>query len=107
LDCKRRSNDTVDEVEDGGRANAIEEGIAAFVFDYARRHNFMDGLTHVDYELLKTIKGAAQHLEVNRCALRDWQAAILQGYAIWRPIWANKGGKFRVDLDARTITLAT
>jgi NTP pyrophosphatase (non-canonical NTP hydrolase) len=103
LKCKRKSNKEVDEVEDGGRAGAIEEGLAAIVFDYARNHQFFEGVTMVDYELLRTLRSAAQHLEVRRCALADWQSAILQGYAVWRPIGAARGGKFRVDLDARTI----
>jgi NTP pyrophosphatase (non-canonical NTP hydrolase) len=106
LGCKRKSNEKVDEVEDGGRAGAIEEGLAAIAFDYARRHQFFDGVSMVDYELLRTLKSAAQHLEVNRCALVDWQTAIIQGYAVWRPIAEARGGKFRVDLDARTIALS-
>jgi NTP pyrophosphatase (non-canonical NTP hydrolase) len=106
LGRKRKSNETVDEVEDGGRAGAIEEGLAAIIFDYARSHDFFEGVKYVDYELLRTLKSAAQHLEVRRCALVDWQLAILQGYAVWRPIAKARGGRFRVDLDARTITLA-
>ena len=105
LGCKRKSNPKLDEVEDGGRAGAIEEGLAAIVFDYARSHNFFDGVRYVDYELLRTLKSAAQHLEVSRCALVDWQSAILQGYTVWRAIFAARGGRFRVDLDARQITL--
>lgn len=105
LDCKRKSHELIDEVEDGGRAGAIEEGLAAVVFDCARSHDFFEGVKYVDYELLRTLKSAAQHLEVRRCALADWQMAILQGYAVWRPIAKARGGKFRVDLDARTITL--
>jgi len=31
LDCKRKSNPKTDEVEDGGRATAIEEGISAII----------------------------------------------------------------------------
>lgn len=104
LGCKRKSNKIIDEVEDGGRAGAIEEGLAAIIFDYARDHEFFDGVKYVDYELLRTLKSAAQHLEVRRCALVDWQSAILQGYAVWRAIWKANGGKFHVDLDARTIT---
>lgn len=107
LGCKRKSNQIIDEVEDGGRANAIEEGLAAIVFDYARNHAFFDGVKYVDYGLLQTLQSAAQHLEVRRCALVDWQSAILQGYAVWRPIAKARGGKFRVDLDARTVTLAS
>jgi NTP pyrophosphatase (non-canonical NTP hydrolase) len=104
LGCKRKSNKAVDEVEDGGRAGAIEEGLAAIIFDYARSHDFFEGVKYVDYELLRTLKSAAQHLEVRRCALVDWQFAILQGYAVWRPIAKARGGKFRADLDARTVT---
>ena len=37
---KRKSVPTVDEVEDGGRAIVIEEGISALVFSYAERRNF-------------------------------------------------------------------
>ena len=40
---KRKSNPAVDEVEDGGRARVIEEGIAAMVFSYAERRNFLEG----------------------------------------------------------------
>lgn len=105
LECKRKDDEKVDEVEDGGRAGAIEEGLAAVVFDYARRHQFFEGITMVDYELLKTLRSAAQHLEVRRCSLADWQSAILQGYAVWRPIAKARGGKFKVDLDAQTISL--
>lgn len=35
LNCKRRSNPKTDEIEDGGRASVIEEGISALVFQYA------------------------------------------------------------------------
>lgn len=107
LGRKRKSNEPIDEVEDGGRAGAIEEGLAAVVFDCARSHDFFEGVKYVDYELLRTLKSAAQHLEVRRCALADWQAAILQGYAVWRPIAKARGGKFHVDLDTRKVTLVT
>lgn len=105
LKCKRRSNKKVDEVEDGGRAAAIEEGIAAVVYAYACEHNFFDGITVVDYDLLRTVKSAARHLEVKDCSLVDWQNAILQGYMVWRSIVKTRGGRFTVDLDARTIGL--
>ena len=43
LRCKRKSDPKIDEVEDGGRAIVIEEGIAAMVFSYAERRNFLEG----------------------------------------------------------------
>ncbi|WP_373530628.1 MazG nucleotide pyrophosphohydrolase domain-containing protein [Nostoc sp.] len=42
LKCKRKSNLRIDEVEDGGRAIAIEEGISALVFSYAKNYGFLE-----------------------------------------------------------------
>ncbi|ACK74155.1 MazG nucleotide pyrophosphohydrolase (plasmid) [Gloeothece citriformis PCC 7424] len=106
LNCKRKSDLLVDEVEDGGRAIAIEEGISALVFSYAKDHSFLDGILTVDYQLLKTIKNITSHLEVARCSLGDWEQAILTGYEIWRQVKENQGGKVIVNLDERSLLLA-
>ncbi len=102
--CKRKSNPKVDEVEDGGRAKAIEEGISALVFSYAKNHAFLGGVSAIDYHLLRTIKEMTSQLEVAQCSLRDWEKAILMGYEIWRQVDKNRGGIVVVDLDARSLT---
>ncbi|WP_353930181.1 nucleoside triphosphate pyrophosphohydrolase family protein [Okeanomitos corallinicola TIOX110] len=104
LKRKRKSNPLIDEVEDGGRAVAIEEGIAALVFSYAKDHGFLKGVSTLDYQLLKTIKNMTSHLEVSRCSLGDWEKAILMGYDVWRQVEKNRGGTVIVDLDRRSIT---
>jgi len=104
LKRKRKSNKRVDNVEDGGRAIAVEEGIAAFVFEYARDHKWLEGATRVDSDLLKMIKTATRHLEVSECTASEWERAILTGFDAWRVIDKNQGGWVRVDLDRRTIT---
>jgi hypothetical protein len=104
LRCKRKSNARVDEVEDGGRARAIEEGVAALVFDYAKKHNFLEGIPALDYDLLRTIKSVTSHLEVAKCTLADWEKAILMSYEVWRQVVGNRGGKVVIDLDARSIS---
>ena len=81
---KRKSDPMVDEVEDGGRATVIEEGIAALAFDYARRHNMLKGVGTVDSQLLRTIMGMAAHLEVRVRTAAEWERAILQGFEVWR-----------------------
>ena len=53
LKRKRKSNPLIDEVEDGGRAVAIEEGISALVLSYAKDHSFLEGVSTLDYQLLK------------------------------------------------------
>jgi NTP pyrophosphatase (non-canonical NTP hydrolase) len=104
---KRKSNPDVDEVEDGGRAKAIEEGLSALVFSYAKDHAFLDGVSALDYQLLKTIKNMTSHLEVAQCSLGDWEKAILMGYEVWRQVDKNRGGTVVVDLDACSITYQT
>lgn len=103
LKRKRKSRPLLDEVEDGGRARIIEEGVSALAFDYARRHNFLEGVSEVDYGLLRTIQSMTSHLEVGEATAADWERAILEGFAVWRQVLANNGGEISVDLDARAI----
>ena len=103
LQCKRKSHPLIDEVEDGGRAAVIEEGIAALVFDYARRHHMLDGVSTLDSQLLSTIKDMTSHLEVRVCTTGEWEQAILQGFEVWRSVLAERGGRIAVDLDQRCL----
>lgn len=104
LQRKRKSLPLLDEVEDGGRAAVIEEGVAALAFDYARRHRFLDGVVALDFQLLRTIKDMTSHLEVRQCTTGEWEQAILQGFEVWRAVLAARGGRIAVDLNARRIT---
>lgn len=101
---KRKSRPLLDEVEDGGRAAVIEEGVAALTFDYARRHRFLEGVAALDFQLLRTIKDMTSHLEVRQCTTGEWEQAILQSFEAWRAVLAARGGLIAVDLDARRIT---
>lgn len=103
LKRKRKSQPLVDEVEDGGRARIIEEGVSALAFDYARVHSFLQDISEVDYGLLRTILSMTSHLEVGQATAADWERAILEGFAVWRQVLANKGGEILVDLDAREV----
>ena len=100
---KRKSLPQVDEVEDGGRAAVIEEGIAALAFDYARRHHMLEGVSVLDYQLLRTIKDMSSHLEVSQCTTGEWEEAIIQGFKVWRSVVATCGGRITVNLDKRHI----
>lgn len=103
LKLKRKSSPRVDEVEDGGRAAVIEEGVAALVFDYARRHQYFSGVDEVDGRLLSTIRGMCAHLEVAKQPLSAWRRAILQGYEVWRLLLSNGGGEVHADLETGEI----
>jgi NTP pyrophosphatase (non-canonical NTP hydrolase) len=101
---KRKSQPLLDEVEDGGRAAVIEEGVAALTFDYARRHRFLEGVSAVDSQLLRTVQEMTSHLEVRQCTTGEWEQAILQGFEVWRSVLDARGGCIEVDLDARRVT---
>lgn len=105
LGVKRKSNEKVDQVEDGGRAIATEEGVSAMIFAYVRDYNFMEGKKSVSSGLLRMIKNMVRHLEVSDCTAGEWEYAIVDGFKTWREIKRRRGGTVDVDLDKRTITV--
>lgn len=104
LKKKRKSDPKIDEVQDGGRAQVIDEGIAALAFEYAKNHNWLKGVSDLDYQLLRTIKGITSFLEVSERSMGEWQRAILLGFEVWRKVLANGGGRLLVDLDSKSLT---
>lgn len=101
--CKRKSNAAIDEVQDGARAIVIEEGVSTWIFNYAAGHGFFEGVTTLDYDLLKRIKVLVKGFEVEQCPLWEWEKTILSGYETFRRIRRNHGGMVHADLVARTI----
>ncbi len=102
---KRKSDPKVDEVEDGGRAIVIEEGISAMVFSYAERRNFLEGAEGLNYDLLRTIKDMTSHLEASARTEGEWERAIMTGFDIWRQVKAKRKGQIHADLEQGTIEL--
>lgn len=103
LGLKRRSDPKVDEVEDGGRAIVIEEGVTALVFSYAVEHNWLQEVTRVDHDLLKYVKKMTAHLEVAACSIAEWEQTILMAFQVWQQVAAVQGGAVEVSLDNRAL----
>lgn len=104
LKRKRKSRPRTDEVQDGGRAQVLDEGVAALVFDYAKEHRWLEGVSDLDYKLLRTIKGIISLLEVRERSMGEWQRSILLGFEVWRQVLKAGGGKILVDQDAKSLT---
>lgn len=100
---KRKSDPVIDEVEDGGRAVAIKEGLAALIFNYAREHSLLLEVQRLDWRLLKTCHEMTAHLEVSARSLHDWEDAILGAFRVWREIQIHNGGHIRCDLAKRQV----
>lgn len=91
------------QVSQRSRSAVIDEAISALVFDYASTHNFFDGTSGVDYELLRTIKSLTKHLEVKTRTHKEWETAILLGYKIWRELKEKRKGRVVCNLHEKTM----
>jgi hypothetical protein len=100
---KRKRNSDLDENQDGARAILIEEGVATFVFGRGLERDLMVGLDHVDYDLLKAIQQFVSGYEVERCALWQWERAILDAFKVFRELKSVRRGYIVADLDNHTI----
>ena len=56
LGCKRSELPTVDRVQDGGRAAAIEEGLTAYMFTMAGEHSFFSTLAPCSPECAEDVR---------------------------------------------------
>ena len=92
LRCKRKSLPEIDENEDGARAAIIEEAVAAVVFSRAKRMNYFEGARQVDYDLLKSVREFVAGYEVDRVPVWQWEAAVLEGFRVFRQMISARGG---------------
>jgi len=100
---KRKSVPDFDEAQDGGRAIVVEEGLTAWIFSRAKDLDFFEGQNGVSFDMLKTVEGFVKGYEVERCPLRLWERAILDGYSVFRKVRENGGGVVIGDRSSRTI----
>ncbi len=101
---KRKSDPSVDEAQDGGRAIVIEEGLTAWIFSQAKRLGFFEKRSAISFDILKTVQQFVAGYEVDECPLSLWEDAILQGYEAFRKVQSHQGGVLIGDRDARTLT---
>lgn len=106
LRVKRKSDPRIDEVQDGARAVLIEEGIATWIFNHAQQLALFEGITALDYGLLKSVRRFVSGYEAENSPLWLWEEAILKGYDVFRAVRAHRGGRVSIDLNARTIWYA-
>lgn len=100
---KRKSNPKFDEEQDSGRAIVVEEGVAAWIFSRAKELNFFENQEKVSLGILKTIGEFVSGYEVEKCPLKLWEKAILEGYAVFRQLKTNQGGWIIGNREQRTI----
>lgn len=108
LKLKRKSNAAVDENEDGARAMIIEEGIATWIFNHAKKRRFYEDVEpgKLDYGLLKQVHSMVTGYEVDSCPLWQWEEAILDGFRVFRELQKpeHRGGTVLVNMTEHTLT---
>jgi NTP pyrophosphatase (non-canonical NTP hydrolase) len=105
LGRKRRSNPQADLAEDGGRAIVIEEGIVAMAFAYATSHDYLRGVSRLDFQLLDVITSLVTPVEVGTRTAADWELAVLTGFSAWRQLREHNGGVVILNADERKLTI--
>ena len=101
---KRKSNPVFDEAQDGGRAIVVEEGLTAWLYSYSKGLDYFEGHDSLSFDALKTIQKFVQGYEVDKCPLKLWEDAILQGYSVFRQVRKNNGGIIIGDRENRKIS---
>lgn len=103
LGVKRRSNETVDENDDGARAIFAEEGMAAVLAKLsAQRQGFL-AEDAVDDDAVDMLVTVFEDLEVARMPRWLWKRAVNQGFVAMRELDRSGGGFLRIDLDNRRL----
>jgi len=107
LKRKRKSNPTIDVVEDGARAAIMEELIVAYVFANARERRYYEDIAHLETEMLSAIKRLVGNFEVRRRKMKDWERAIMQGYEVFRYLLVKRKAVVRVDMKRRYLKIVS
>lgn len=94
----------LDDAEDGGRAQVVEEAIVAAAYAYTVEYQFLDGIKQIDWQLLRHIKKITRPFEVKDRSNQEWNHVLVQGFKVWGEIWKNKGGVVNGDLNQGTLT---
>ena len=110
---KRKSDPVIDEVEDGARAQIVEEMIVKIAHSHAvgyHRDNLLDDRKHLNLNLLKDIVILAEGLEVaggrkgaSPCKYWEWEKAILEGFKVYNLLRLHRRGRITLDLKSRTV----
>lgn len=105
MGAKRKSVGDLDRVEDGARAIAIEESLAAFVFNYMAQYDFDP--RDISWELIRYIRWIVRGLEVAGQPVAAWRNTYTQAFNMFSLLHKNSGGTVECDLNQRTLSFVS
>ncbi|WP_426668743.1 MazG nucleotide pyrophosphohydrolase domain-containing protein [Mucilaginibacter sp. McL0603] len=104
LSNKRKSEDTVDEVEDGARSAITEELITLLIFTHSQNHQLFKYTERVDTDVLDLVQRLVADIEIRDVRKKQWEVAILGSYKVFHDLVKNNGGRVNVSLKNRKLT---
>ena len=109
LRLKRKSDPKLDEVEDGARANLLEEGLTSWIFSQAQHLDYFREVQvgGMPLDMLKQIRGFVAGYEADHFPLWLGEEAIRQGYAVFRYLREHRRGRVTIDMANRTLRVST
>lgn len=119
LKRKRKSRPDFDEVEDGGRAQVVEELVIKAIHSEGDRQAKAEGRCRIDqptrlfpnpklvtFRFLRTLRMYVDGLEVAKNTFWEWENAIDQGCEMFYRLCCEKQGTVGVDLEKRALTFS-
>jgi len=103
LKIKRKSDTTIDTVEDGARAAITEELVTLYVYNHAQNHRLFKYSDRVDTDVLKTIQKLVGKIEVQDCTSKQWETCIINSYKVFDELLKNNGGRVLVSIKNRKL----
>lgn len=103
MEIKRKSDNTVDEIEDGARAAITEELVSLYIYSHALDHQLFKYSSSVDTEVLKTIQKLVSGIEVKNCTQKQWETAIINSYKVYDELKTNSGGRVLISIKNRKL----
>lgn len=110
---KRKYDLAIDEVEDGARAQIVEEAVVKFIHSegvrIARERGAAPGeplirdKDEISFAFLGLLRGMVEGLEAARNRDWKWEEAILAGHRLFAQLSSAQAGEIRLDLDLRVI----
>lgn len=101
MGLKRKSENSIDEVEDGARAAITEELVTLFVYNHAQNHRLFKYSDRVDTDVLKTVQKLVSKIEVKDCTAKQWEVCIINSYKVFDELIKNDGGRVLVSIKNR------
>ena len=106
MGIKRKSKPKIDEVEDGGRAQILEEMVILAVHTHAEKiseflnidltsddsQNPLADPASLSFEFIRNLRGLTKTYEVYKNTQQEWEDAIRLGYEMFHLLRKNKGG---------------